>query len=161
MIQHTNNDWGRTAVETVHVPAGSPTTIEQKTATVAPRNADIAPRDVAVAPPTSTPNTASDWTPGQWAIFRKSKRSTQPGPRASRIQASSKGDSYSYVVDKFWVVSRVLGDRLELRTASGKLRELAADDPNLRKPTFIERWLWRDRFRRVEQGQKVDSDAES
>ena len=49
----------------------------------------------------------NDWSPGDWAVYRKSKRSVSPGPRASNIMAASKGDSYTYVVEKFWIVDRV------------------------------------------------------
>lgn len=94
--------------------------------------------------------TQPSWEPGQWAIYRKSKQSTTPGPRASRIQANSKGESYSYVVDKFWVVQNVLPEgELCLRTASGKTHQVPLDDPNLRRPTILERFLWRDRFARL------------
>lgn len=86
-------------------------------------------------------------TPGQWVIYRKSKRSTSPGPRAASVQANPKGEKYSYVVDKFWVVRRTLADgTIELQTPGGKRHEVALDDPNLRKPSWLERLIWRDRF---------------
>lgn len=94
----------------------------------------------------------SHWAPGQWAIYRKSKRSVAPGPRASAVQATTKGEQYSYVVDKFWVVRRVLeSGSLELQTPSGKRREISSDDPNLRKPSWLERLVWRERFARAEE----------
>ena len=94
---------------------------------------------------------ASDWQPGQWVIYRKSKQSSAPGPRAASVQAHAKGDRYSYVVDKFWVVDEVKDDgELNLKTARGKTQSVNSDDPNLRKPTILERFLWRDRFQRVE-----------
>lgn len=91
-----------------------------------------------------------DWTTGDWAVYRKSKQSTVPGPRASRVMANSKGETYNYVVDKFWVVESVLpGNRLLLRTAGGKSHTIDLNDPNLRRPSLLQRILWRERFHRV------------
>ena len=77
------------------------------------------------------------WKPGDWAVYRKSKQSRSPGPRAAKVVATPKGETYAYVVDKFWVVENVLPDnRLELRTARGKTHLINADDPSLRKPSW-------------------------
>ncbi len=93
-----------------------------------------------------------NWKPGDWAVYRKSKRSVSPGRRAANVVASSKGETYTYVVDKFWVVEATLpDDRLRLRTARGKTHEISADDPSLRRPSWLQRLLWRNRFRTVEQ----------
>jgi len=92
------------------------------------------------------------WKSGDWAVYRKSKRSASPGRRAAHVMASTCGETYGYVVDKFWVVEATLpGGRLRLRTARGKIHLLDADDPNLRKPNLVQRLLWRERFRTVEQ----------
>lgn len=94
----------------------------------------------------------SNWKVGDWAVYRKSKQSPHPGRRAIQVKASQKGELYNYVVDKFWVVDAVLpGDRLVLRTARGKTHIIEQSDPNLRKPGWIQRLLWRERFRMVEQ----------
>lgn len=83
-------------------------------------------------------------------VYRKSKRSTSPGPRAQGVMASTKGEKYSYVVDKFWVVEDVLPNRnVLLRTRRGKLHQVSADDINLRPARWIERVLYRNRFRDV------------
>lgn len=88
------------------------------------------------------------WSPGDWAVYRKSKRSTSPGPRAANVIAAPKGESYTYIVDKFWVVERILpGDKILLRTAKGKTHVIDASDPSLRKPSLLQRLLWRQRFR--------------
>lgn len=101
---------------------------------------------------------SNQWVPGQWAIYRKSKRSATPGPRAASVQATPKGEQYSYVVDKFWVVRRVLDSgTLELQTPSGKRREISSDDPNLRKPSWIERLIWRERFVRAEEPRTTEA----
>ncbi|MGB0600116.1 MAG: hypothetical protein ACPGLY_25845 [Rubripirellula sp.] len=92
-----------------------------------------------------------DWSPGDWAVYRKSKSSVSPGPRASNVMAASKGDSYTYVVEKFWVVESVTPDNeVCLRTARGKLNRVSLDDPNLRRPSWYQRIFWRARFREVE-----------
>ena len=100
-----------------------------------------------------TPNAnSSNWVPGQRVVYRKSKRSTTPGPRAASITANPKGEQYSYVVDKFWVVRRVLeSGQLELQTPGGKCHEVPRNDPNLRPASLIERLLWRGRFARAEE----------
>ena len=93
------------------------------------------------------------WKSGDWAIYRKSKRGANPGRRASQVVASPKGESYRYVVDKFWVVDEVLSDgRLRLVTARGKAHTIDADDPNLRRPGLLQKFLWRERFEHVEEG---------
>lgn len=94
----------------------------------------------------------SKWKPGDWAVYRKSKRSPTPGKRAADVVATTKGETYTYVVDKFWVVETTLPDnRIRLRTARGKVHEIEVDDPNLRRPTWLQRLLFRNRFRAVEQ----------
>lgn len=96
-------------------------------------------------------NSRNHWNPGDWAVYRKSKRSTSPGPRAANIVAAEKGESYTYVVDKFWVVESILPDnQIRVRTARGKMHVIALDDPNLRRPSWLQRLIWRDRFREAE-----------
>ena len=92
----------------------------------------------------------TNWSPGDWAVYRKSKVSNAPGPRATNVHAAPKGDSYTYIVDKFWVVEELLpeGD-LRLRTARGKTHVIRQNDPNLRRPSFVQRLVWRNRFRRI------------
>ena len=83
-----------------------------------------------------------DFKPGDWVIFRKTKRSVHPGPRAENVMPARSGDTYTYTVDKFWVVQEVRSDgTLLLRTRRGKLHEVAPDDPSLRLAN------WWDRFR--------------
>ena len=84
-------------------------------------------------------------------IYRKPKRSTAPGSRARNVMPASGGESYSYTVDKYWIVKELLDDnRLRLQTRRGKEHEVAADDPSLRRPRLWERWLLRNRFRAVQ-----------
>ena len=89
-----------------------------------------------------------DWAQGDWVVYRKSKRSSSPGPRAAHVNASSKGESYTYTVDKFWVVDRLLPDgQILLRTSTGKTNVLMSDDPNLRRAGILQRFFWRSKFR--------------
>lgn len=89
--------------------------------------------------------------PGDWVVFRKQKFSASPGPRARRVVAAERGDTYQYVVDKYWVVQSLQDEGLLLRTRTGKEHVVAADDPRLRLARWWERWLLADRFRDAEQ----------
>ena len=85
--------------------------------------------------------------PGDFLIYRKTKVSPRPGPRARNVQASENGDDYYYEVDKFWTVSEVLEDgRLVAVTRTGKQVCLTPEDEKLRKAGFFERLRYRRRF---------------
>jgi hypothetical protein len=85
--------------------------------------------------------------PGDFLVYRKSKVSARPGPRARNVQASEKGDDYYYEVDKYWTVADVLDDgRLVAKTRTGKQVYLTPEDEKLRKAGLIERVLHRRRF---------------
>ncbi len=97
----------------------------------------------------------NDWSEGDWAVYRKSKVSSSPGPRATNVVASRKGENYAYIVDKFWIVEALLPDgRLRMRTARGKTHVVRLDDPCLRRPSLVQRLVWRNRFRQVEKKSK-------
>ena len=84
---------------------------------------------------------------GDWVIYRLTKHSNRPGPRAKDVRPHATGDSYGYVVDKFWIVADVEEEgRLLLRTRTGKERIVDADDSNLRAPRIWERIIYRSRF---------------
>ena len=98
-------------------------------------------------------NKTTDFAPGDWVIYCKTKFSRQPGPRAQRIQPAPRGDGYVYLVDKFWIVDEVLPDgSLVLRTRRGKMHTVSPDDFCLRAANFWERMWHRDRFEEVEAG---------
>ena len=85
--------------------------------------------------------------PGDPVIYRKSKASTRPGPRARNVQASENGDDYYYDVDKYWTLSDVLADgRLVVVTRTGKRLYLPPQDGRLRKAGLLERFRYRSRF---------------
>lgn len=85
--------------------------------------------------------------PGDPVVYRATKFSDSPGPRAENITAAEHGENYSYQVDKFWTVEEVLDDgRLRLRTRRGKEHVLAEDDPRLRRANLWERLVYKKRF---------------
>jgi hypothetical protein len=84
---------------------------------------------------------------GDLVIYTLTKQSPHPGPRARSIHPSESGEDYSYVVDKFWMVSRVTDDRqIEIVTRKGKTRTVDVTDPLLRKATWWEKLRYRNRF---------------
>jgi hypothetical protein len=81
--------------------------------------------------------------PGDVVVYRKQKSSSHPGPHAQDIQPALHGDSYSYMVEKFWRVVAVQSDNtLVVRTRKGKQHTIAADHPNLRRIHWWERLLF-------------------
>ena len=63
------------------------------------------------------------------------------------IRASRKGEGYTYLVEKFWIVTQVLSDgNLILETRRGKTHLVEKSDPNLRRATVWDRLRYRDRF---------------
>lgn len=88
---------------------------------------------------------------GDWIIYRKTKYSTHPGPRARNVAPTPKGDNYFYNVDKFWIVVEVLPDNM-LRAMTRRHKEVTckASDPNLRRANWFERFLHRSRFSEIE-----------
>lgn len=91
-----------------------------------------------------------EYRTGDWIIYRKSKRSQNPGPRAEQIQPAGGGEGYSYVVEKYWVVKEVQpGNQLLLQTRRGKTHLLSATDPTIRKANWWQRFRHRRRFEEV------------
>jgi hypothetical protein len=89
--------------------------------------------------------------PRDWVVYRKQKHSTSPGPRAKAVAPAPQGETYAYVVDKYWVVKQRLDDdRVLLLTRTGKEHAVATNDPNLRGARWWERWLYQERFRETE-----------
>jgi len=84
---------------------------------------------------------------GDPVIYRMTKHSQCPGPRAKGVSPSQHGDEYKYQVDKFWIVDEVLPDgKIRLRTRRGKIRIMKQDDANLRPPAWWESLLYRNYF---------------
>ncbi len=102
--------------------------------------------------------TGGRFRPGAWVVYRKTKFGTTPGPRAKAVAPAEHGDLYSYLVEKYWIVTGVASDgRLQLRTRKGKQRLVSAGDSNLRPARWWERLLRRDRFRDAERAAAADA----
>lgn len=88
---------------------------------------------------------------GDYVVYRMSKYSSHPGPRAQHVHPMAKGENFSYVVDKFWIVAAIEDDgQLRLRTRTGKEHLVTPSDRNLRRANFWERWFKRNRFPELE-----------
>ena len=88
-----------------------------------------------------------EFAAGDQVVYRKGKVSEHPGPRAEEIHPSTHGEEYSYVVDKYWTVTREIDDEtIEVKTRTGKLHQLRKDDQVLRKASWWEKLFRRDRF---------------
>lgn len=84
---------------------------------------------------------------GDLVVYRKSKRSTAPGPRAKNIQPASHGEDYGYSVDKYWRVAGVAeGGQVVVVTRRGKVHHLSPDDQCLRPAQWWERLFMSGKF---------------
>lgn len=98
---------------------------------------------------------------GDKVILTLDKFGVNPGPRAKNIAPAPHGELYSYQVDKYWVVTEVRSDgNLLVKTRRGKTHLVAADDPRLRKASWLERWFFTKRFPSLN-GESADSPASS
>jgi len=88
---------------------------------------------------------------GDFVVYTKQKVSSHPGPHARDIEASARGESYVYAVDKLWTVVELLDDgRFVAATRRGKRHVLHRLDSQLRRPNLIERLRFWRRFPRVD-----------
>lgn len=88
---------------------------------------------------------------GDRVVFRVTKFSSHPGPRAENIAPAPHGESYHYTVDKFWIVAGFASTgELILRTRRGKQHLVNAGDIRLRRANIWERWRYRSRFEEIE-----------
>lgn len=84
---------------------------------------------------------------GDLVVYRKPKVSTHPTLNAVEVRPAEHGDMYAYLVDKYWVVTRVVDEKtIEVKTRTGKLHRLEPDDQRLRKANLLDRLLRRGRF---------------
>ncbi len=84
---------------------------------------------------------------GSKVVFSKDKMGVSPTSRAKEVVPLTKGDAYSYLVEKYWTVKEVHADgTATLITPRGKEHTVAFDDPRLRHAYIWERWLYRNRF---------------
>lgn len=99
---------------------------------------------------------------GDPVIFRMTKFSTDPGPRAKEVQPAPSGETYSYLVDKFWTVGQIATDgTLLLVTRRGKQHRVASNDLRLRPANWWERWMYAKRFPQPDQVQGLLAAGES
>lgn len=84
---------------------------------------------------------------GDFIVYLQTKHSTHPSLKAVEIRPTPNGELYSYEVQKYWVVANVQpnGHVIAL-TRRGKRREIAVDDPCLRKAHWWERLFFGHRF---------------
>lgn len=86
---------------------------------------------------------------GDHIIYRVTKCSASPGPRATCVSPEPRGEHYIYDVDKYWAVVETRADgSLVLETRRGKQHIVSATDPRLRRPNLWERLFLRGRFPR-------------
>lgn len=84
---------------------------------------------------------------GEFVIFGKAKSSTHPSPQAKDIHPAQHGETYSYIIEKYWKVVRVFDNgAIEIETRRGKHHRLDKDTPQLRKAGFWDRLMFRNRF---------------
>ena len=88
---------------------------------------------------------------GDRVIFSRDKYSNRPGPRAKNVSPTPHGETYSYQVDKYWVVIEVNEDgSLVLKTRRGKTHVVPMEDPRVRRANWWERMLYASRFPSLE-----------
>ncbi len=100
------------------------------------------------------------WHVGDWAVYEKQKTSSSPGPRAQDVTPATSGETYSYIVEKYWVVVQLQPENmLRLRTRRGKEHIVSAHDPRLRKARWWEKCFFASRFPAADEnkpGNKTD-----
>lgn len=98
--------------------------------------------------------------PGDWVIYRKTKHSEHPGPRAENVSPARHGEGYSYTIDKYWIVREARADgTLLLRTRRGKEHVVTSDDPRLRRANLFQRLFYRSRFEAVSEQELAPDSA--
>jgi hypothetical protein len=84
---------------------------------------------------------------GDWIVYRSTKHSSHPTPRAVWIDPAPNGEFYTYAVMKYWIVTAVRPDgTVEACTRRGKTRLLHPHDPALRRANWWERLFLAHRF---------------
>ena len=84
---------------------------------------------------------------GDKVVYAKEKFSLSPGRRAKEVSPAAKGDEYSYIVEKYWLVKELLPeDRVCLVTRRGKEHIISMHDPRLRRANVWERVFLAGRF---------------
>lgn len=84
--------------------------------------------------------------PNDWVVYTREKHSLSPGPRAKNVSPSPHGETYSYEVDKYWIVRQVRENELILETRRGKTHSVSRNDLRLRKASIWEKLFCANRF---------------
>lgn len=90
------------------------------------------------------------YQPGDWVIFLADKYSDHPGRGAEGVQPEPHGEGYRYRVKKYWTVTSVDADSLEVITRRGKRRRLSPTDLHLRAAYWWEKLFLAGRFPAVD-----------
>jgi len=99
---------------------------------------------------------------GEPVVFRLSKLSSHPGPRAQSIKPAPRGEQYWYEVDKFWVVSEARpSGELVLKTRRGKTHVLPSDHAKLRRPRLWEKLLYRHKLPSLDQALAAERERQA
>ncbi|MBC8355452.1 MAG: hypothetical protein H8E66_26035 [Planctomycetes bacterium] len=76
---------------------------------------------------------------GDRVVFRLTRHAARPGVAARNVTPSEKGEGYSYVVNKFWVVVATnKSTSILVRTRRGKVFEIDRTDSRLRRASWLE-----------------------
>ncbi len=87
-----------------------------------------------------------NFKPGDRVVFRKPKRSTCPGPRATNVSPSRHGEDYTYFVEKYWIVVASADGKVIVRTRSGKQHVLDSSNGFVRHARLWDILIHRHRF---------------
>jgi hypothetical protein len=84
-------------------------------------------------------------------LIRRSRASTRPSEASAHVptrdvRPESKGEGYTYVVDKFWIVKQIAGNQIIALTRTGKLHELDASDPRLHRASWWQKLIYKSMF---------------
>lgn len=84
---------------------------------------------------------------GDRVVYTRDKYSNRPGPRAKNVSPTPHGETYTYQVDKYWIVTSITSDgALVLQTRRGKSHTVPMTDPRLRRANWWERLFYSGRF---------------
>jgi hypothetical protein len=86
------------------------------------------------------------YQPGDLIIYWMVKHSDHPTPSATDLEPEPKGEGYRYRVKKYWLVTSVDNESIEVITRRGKSRRISRNDPQLRLARWWERFFFANRF---------------
>lgn len=95
---------------------------------------------------------------GEPVVYRATKYSSHPTPRAVHVQPESKGEGYVYEVNKYWTVAEVEGNDVVVVTRRGKYHRLSATSDELRPAAWWEKLAYRSRFPALESLNSLQAD---